>query len=224
MNANTLSSDVCSAFDREDPFADILQDLQTQGWSIQDDFFSDDFTQALINEASDIQTEKMIQAGVGRQADHQVLLNSRRDYIQWIDPDNATRQRFLDVMETLKMALNRRLYLGLFDYEAHFARYDKGAFYEKHIDAFTGKSNRVLSTVLYLNENWQDSDGGELVIYDEHSPEKELGRFLPKKGRLAIFLSECFYHEVKESHQTRHSIAGWFRVNNTTGKSLDPDQ
>lgn len=212
------------AFSREEPFSNLLVDLQTKGWSVQDDFFSVDFTQALMDEAESIQSAFMLQAGVGRKQDHQIVLDARRDYIQWIDPDKPIRTDFLKMMADLRVALNRRLFLGLFDYEAHFARYEKGAFYEKHIDAFKGESNRILSTVLYLNEDWQDGDGGELVIYDENDPSIEVGRFFPKKGRLAVFLSECFYHEVVVAKRTRHSIAGWFRVNNTTASTLDPDQ
>lgn len=211
-------------FSREEPFANVLQDLQTQGWSVQDDFFSSDFTQALMEEAQNIENAAMLQAGIGRKQDHQVMLDARRDYIQWIDPDRPIRRDFLKVMEELRVALNRRLFLGLFDYEAHFARYEKGAFYEKHFDAFHGRSNRVLSTVLYLNQDWQDQDGGEFVIYDEQDADQEIGRFYPQKGRLAIFLSEAFPHEVMAANRTRHSIAGWFRVNTSTGQFVDPDQ
>ncbi|RBO82569.1 2OG-Fe(II) oxygenase [Marinomonas aquiplantarum] len=211
-------------FSREEPFANVLMDLQTQGWSVQDHFFSDDFTQALMVEAHNINNADMLQAGIGRKQDHQVMLDARRDYIQWIDPDRPVRRDFLKVMEELRVALNRRLFLGLFDYEAHFARYEKGAFYEKHLDAFKGRSNRVLSTVLYLNEDWQDQDGGEFVLYDEREADQELGRFYPQKGRLAIFLSEAFPHEVLSANRTRHSIAGWFRINNSTGQIVDPDQ
>lgn len=212
------------AFSREAPFSNLLADLQTKGWSVQDDFFSADFIDALMDEVENIQNAYMLQAGVGRKQDHQIILDARRDYIQWIDPNKPIKKDFLKTMEELRVALNRRLFLGLFDYEAHFARYEAGAFYEKHIDAFKGESNRILSTVLYLNDNWQDGDGGELVVYDEIDPNIELGRFYPKKGRLAVFLSECFYHEVVVAKRTRHSIAGWFRVNNTTGMTLDPDQ
>ncbi len=212
------------AFTRIEPFSQLLIDLQTQGWSIQDDFFSEGFTQALMDEVENIQNDYMLQAGIGRKHDHRVVLDARRDYIQWIDPDKAIKIDYLKMMESFRVALNRHLFLGLFDYEAHFARYEEGAFYEKHIDAFKGQSNRILSIVLYLNDDWKEGDGGELIIYDELNPEIELGRFPPIKGRLAIFLSECFYHEVNVAKRTRHSIAGWYRVNSTTGKTLDPDQ
>ncbi|AEF54561.1 2OG-Fe(II) oxygenase [Marinomonas posidonica] len=211
-------------FSREAPFANVLMDLQTQGWSVQDQFFSDEFTQALMDEVHGIDHANMQQAGIGRKQDHQVMLDARRDYIQWIDPDRPIRRDFLKVMEELRVALNRRLFLGLFDYEAHFARYEKGAFYEKHLDAFQGRSNRVLSTVLYLNDDWQDQDGGEFVLYDERETDNVLGRFYPQRGRLAIFLSEAFPHEVLAANRTRHSIAGWFRINNSTGQIVDPDQ
>ena len=137
------------AFSREEPFSNLLTDLQTKGWSVQDNFFSTDFTQALMDEAESIQNAFMLQAGIGRKQDHQIVLDARRDYIQWIDPDKPIRIDFLKMMADLRVALNRRLFLGLFDYEAHFARYEEGAFYEKHIDAFKGESNRILSTVLY---------------------------------------------------------------------------
>ncbi|REG85872.1 2OG-Fe(II) oxygenase [Marinomonas pollencensis] len=219
-----LPEDLLPAFSRHEPFALLLSDLQAKGWSIQDDFFSAAFTDKLMAEVQAIQSENMLQAGVGRKQSHQLDLSARRDYIKWIDPINDTCKTFLDEMEALRIVLNRQLFLGLFDFEAHFARYEDGAFYEKHLDAFKGQSNRILSTVLYLNDDWRETDGGELIIYDEYDEEVELGRFLPKKGRLAVFLSECFPHEVNVAKRTRHSIAGWFRVNNTTAKELDPGQ
>ncbi|MGO3345874.1 MAG: 2OG-Fe(II) oxygenase [Marinomonas sp.] len=219
-----LPETLLPAFSRLEPFALLLSDLKTKGWSVQDDFFSDAFTEQLMIEIQSIDSAAMVQAGVGRNVTHQVILDARRDFIQWIDPVTPTRKTFLDEMEALRIVLNRQFFLGLFDFEAHFARYQEGAFYEKHLDSFKGQTNRVLSTVLYLNDDWQAGDGGELIIYDEHYPEQELGRFFPKKGRLAVFLSESFYHEVSIAKRTRHSIAGWFRVNNTTAKTLDPDQ
>lgn len=213
-----------SVFNQSYPYEALLGDLRSKGWSIQDNFFSEDFIKILAQEASDMDKADMQQAGIGRMAGHQVDLKARRDAIQWIDPDNAVRKMFLDAMESLRVALNRALFMGLFDYEAHFARYERLAFYEKHLDAFKGKSNRVLSTVLYLNEHWGEQDGGEFVLYDEGDSQVELGRFLPVKGRFAVFLSESFYHEVLPANRPRHSIAGWFRVNNTTGMSLDPDR
>jgi SM-20-related protein len=59
--------------------------------------------------------------------------------------------------------------------------------------------------VLYLNADWQPSDGGELVIY---KPEGNEHRIQPLQGTLAIFLSEL-EHEVLLTSRDRMSITGW---------------
>ena len=124
-------------------------------------------------------------------------------------------------MEQLRLRLNRELFLGLFDYECHYAHYPKGAFYKKHVDAFKGESNRRLSTILYLNPQWQPQDGGELVIYDVDGT-TELATVLPVFGSMVIFLSEEFPHEVLTARRSRYSLTGWFRVNATNSVNLDP--
>ncbi|ADZ90903.1 2OG-Fe(II) oxygenase [Marinomonas mediterranea] len=213
-----------SIMSEDTSFDTIVQAIRSQGWCIVDGFFKQEFIDALAQDAKSINPDQMKQAGIGRSSDHQVALNARRDRIQWIEPDSPVRKQFLEAMEALRVALNRKLILGLWDYEAHFARYEGGAFYEKHVDAFQGRSNRVLSTVLYLNDEWEERAGGEFVLYDEHQQELEIGRYMPSKGRFAIFLSEAFPHEVLPAAKTRYSVAGWFRINNNAGGRLDPNQ
>jgi SM-20-related protein len=115
-------------------------------------------------------------------------------------------------MEALRKGLNERLFLGLFDYECHYARYAPGASYQTHRDAFAGGGNRVLSTVLYLNEGWLPEQGGELVLYHDDAG-RVAERILPRHNRLVVFLSERFPHEVKAGTRTRYSLTGWFRTN-----------
>ena len=113
--------------------------------------------------------------------------------------------------------------LGLYSFESHFAVYQPGAFYKRHLDAFKGQANRVLSLVTYLNPDWQEADGGQLVIYT--SEEDKTGiRVLPKFGTVVVFLSEEFPHEVLPATRSRSSIAGWYRVNGTIGDVIDPPQ
>jgi len=168
-----------------------------------------------------INTDGFKLAGIGRQADFQLQEAVRSDQIHWLGNTAQTEEdvttQFLAWMELLRIGINRRLFLGLFDYESHFARYAAGAFYKKHMDAFgghkQGQLSRVLSTVLYLNENWCESDGGELVLYAEDG-DQPLQKISPTFGRLIVFLSEKFPHEVLPATRERKSIAGWFRVNN----------
>jgi len=154
-------------------------------------------------------------AGIGRQANRQLNQQVRNDKIHWLSSKQQCEQAYLNMMNELRQQLNQRLFLGLFDYEAHFAHYAPESYYHRHLDAFKGQSNRILSTVFYLNQHWQQDDGGELIIYSssDNDGDKSLCRVLPELGTMAIFLSEQFPHEVLAAKRDRYSIAGWFQVN-----------
>lgn len=198
---------------------DLIADaLVEQGYWVMDDALPKALLDQLLMYFNQLHDDEFKTAGIGRQTDFQVQETIRSDKIHWIQPEAAITAEFLGWMDSLRVGLNRRLFMGLFDYESHFAHYPVGAFYKKHLDAFRGKrqqgqSNRVLSTVLYLNDAWQPSDGGELLLYAEDDGNKVIKTILPECGRLAIFLSEKFPHEVLPATRERKSIAGWFRVN-----------
>lgn len=160
-------------------------------------------------------------AGIGREAGHHVNRFVRTDQIRWLGRENGAEAAYLAWMENLRLGLNRRLFLGLFDYECHFAHYRRGDYYKRHSDAFRGETNRVLSTVFYLNPGWMPGDGGELVVYRDDTQEP-MCTLAPLYGHLVVFLSEEFPHEVLASRRDRYSIAGWFRVNNSVGGAIDP--
>ncbi|MFW5816629.1 MAG: 2OG-Fe(II) oxygenase [Wenzhouxiangella sp.] len=117
--------------------------------------------------------------------------------------------------------LNRRLFLGLFEFEAHYAHYPAGAFYRRHVDSFQGAANRVVSLVAYLNADWRDDDGGELVLY-EAAGRTRLATLAPRAGRVVLFMSEELPHEVLPARRERLSIAGWFRLNASIAGQIDP--
>jgi SM-20-related protein len=150
-------------------------------------------------------------AQVGRGSAKKQIASIRSDVINWLDEGNSTDSAYLACMEELRLGLNESLFLGLFDYESHYAIYGKGDCYSKHSDVLQGKKNRVLTTVLYLNEDWHACDGGELIVF-EATGNTVIARVNPTFGTMIIFLSESFPHEVLVSHATRRSIAGWFRV------------
>ncbi len=160
-------------------------------------------TAALLVEA---QQADLQPAGVGRGQQLQQNQQIRRDSTCWLDGHSATQQQYLQLMELLQQAMNRRCFLGLTHYESHFARYRQGDFYQKHLDAFKGRSNRVLTSVFYLNSVAQ---GGALQIYSED--EQPLLQVQPTAGTLVLFESERFPHEVLSASDERFSIAGWFR-------------
>lgn len=149
-------------------------------------------------------------AGISSKSDLHIDSSKRSDKTLWLEEDGSSMSEYLLFADSLKNYLNQALYLGLCYYEAHFALYERGDFYEKHKDAFKGSKNRVVTTVLYLNKEWSTSDGGELLIYDNQ--DSLIEKVTPKMGTLVIFLSENFPHEVVRTKRKRHSIAGWFRV------------
>jgi SM-20-related protein len=198
---------------------DLIADaLVEQGYWVMDDALPKALLDQLLMHFNQLQGDEFKVAGIGRQTDFQVQETIRSDKIHWIQPSVEITAGFLQWMDSLRVGINRRLFMGLFDYESHFAHYPVGAFYKKHMDAFRGnpqqgQSNRVLSTVLYLNDAWQPSDGGELLLYAEDDDNKIIETLSPEFGRLVIFLSEKFPHEVLPAKRERKSIAGWFRVN-----------
>lgn len=191
--------------------ANIAVQLEQTGYIVLAHPLTEDLSAKLFTRCHDDEQADFQVAHVGRGADKQQISSLRGDSICWLNDVNSTDHAYLDWMEELRVGLNAALYLGLFDYECHYAIYGAGAGYARHLDALVGKRNRILSTVLYLNEDWQSGDGGELVVYQPEGA-AALVTVQPRFGTMIIFLSETFPHEVLISHHTRRSIAGWFRV------------
>lgn len=206
----------------------IAAGLLEVGWVVLEDALDPAAVKSLRDNLFRDHTEAFACAGVGRGDDWQRADNVRTDLVQWLDPDGGASQWCLRWFDSLRSGLNRSLILGLFDYECHLAWYRPGAFYDTHVDAFRGEDNRKVSTVLYLNEQWQQGDGGELVLYEpvdaaaNFDPEvrRSIARTVkPTSGTLVCFLSEEVPHEVLTARTDRYSIAGWYRVK---GRRSDP--
>ncbi len=193
----------------------IAKSLEQTGYIVLEQALPQTILDKLLHRCKIDDTNRFNTAHVGRGNDKRLLPNLRGDVISWLDEQDIDDQTFLAAMDKLRQELNARLYLGLFDYECHYAIYESGTGYAKHLDVLHGKKNRILSTVLYLNENWQQDDGGELDVYDENGS-NILTTVAPRFGTLIIFLSEHFPHEVRCSNITRRSIAGWFRVSGSS--------
>ena len=153
-------------------------------------------------------------AGVGRGNELQIREDIRRDEVMWLRPGEFSTEQmaYLEKLELLRLALNQRFFLGLFEFEGHFAIYPEGAFYKPHLDRHAGTSDRIVTVILYLNEDWQPGDGGELKLWT--SADGMDGAFEliePRMGTVVCFLAGDFWHEVLPANKTRMSITGWFR-------------
>ncbi|HSP59170.1 MAG TPA: 2OG-Fe(II) oxygenase [Halomonas sp.] len=202
---------------------ELIDALVEQGWFFGEDFIDmalcDELHQELTAMAA---RDELDPAGIGRGQAHTLRRDIRGDAIRWLDRRSQAQRRYLDAMQALQKELNLALFLGLFEYEAHFARYPPQAFYQRHLDSFRGRSNRVVSTVSYLNPDWPIDAGGEMVIFAADDPQREVARVRPTAGTFACFLSETIPHEVLPTRLPRASIAGWFRRNASLGGLVDP--
>lgn len=196
-----------------DAKADEIADaISARGWCVVQDFVAPAMVRALKDEAQRAwHAGQFRPAGMGRGPRHHLDATVRGDATAWIEPGSAASATngLLARLESLRQTLNARCYLGLFDVEAHFARYDEGARYARHLDRFRDDSKRVVSCVLYLNTAWQPVDGGQLILDTGDGRQYEV---LPEGGTLVVFLSANFPHEVLPSHRERWSIAAWLRT------------
>jgi SM-20-related protein len=188
--------------------------LVEYGWCQHDAYLPENLTRALAAECVTLKNAGGLRvAGVGRGAAHALRPDIRGDEIAWLKPGQSVAcDRYLKMMNTLRKALNASLYLGLEEYESHFAHYSPGAFYSRHVDCFRDDDTRAVSVVLYLNPAWSAKDGGALHLYPAGRESEEIA---PIGGRIVLFLSADMPHEVMRANEDRMSIAGWFRRRGT---------
>lgn len=220
----------------------LISALVNSGYAIMDEAISAALITKLGEQALNLQ-----QAGVMRRAttgkrtshiedNHPSNSQLRGDFTYWLEEDTLLRDAdalsseasaytsaisvYLQQMAALRVLINQSLFLGLFDFETHFAIYPAGAGYSKHLDQFQPRnshsddlpqqnSQRKISIILYLNEEWQSSDGGQLRLYLNDAASIDIE---PIGGRMVVFLSDQFWHEVLPANRNRISLTGWFRT------------
>jgi SM-20-related protein len=184
--------------------------LSDTGYAIADVFLPLDVVAGMLSELQAESSEGHFhKAGVGQAEDYRIIHTVRGDYIRWLDQDDRLpfTSQYLQALDNLILKINRTCYLGIKDKEVHFTQYPPGTGYLRHVDAFKEDDNRRLSAVFYLNFDWTDSDGGQLIIYPKRGSTGEVS-ILPEAGRLVLFES-YLEHEVLPSIKKRYSVTGW---------------
>lgn len=198
-------------------FESIIDGILAEGYGVVDDFLSQDEVIALANRLHERrQAGQFKAAGIGNQ---QVTVENtiRGDEILWLDHDSATPEEaaFLERIGEFVDYVNRTCYLGLRDFEFHYALYPPGTFYKRHLDQFRSDSRRKLSVICYLNTDWKEEDGGQLAVFlpEEAADvtEREI-TIQPLGGRLVCFESGRLEHEVRPASRERLSITGWLKT------------
>ena len=183
-----------------------MDELSQNDFIIIDEFVGEELYALLRNSLIEVLPE-FKQAGVGSLDRNVINEGIRSDHTWWLD---RTRDLQLNplwaLIDELMFVFNRYCFLGLSGSEFHFANYPPGGHYARHLDQFQNRNNRIISVIIYLNENWKKGDGGELEI--ERS---DGSTFIvePLARRCVMFKSAVVPHSVLVSHKNRFSLTGW---------------
>ncbi|TDG36999.1 2OG-Fe(II) oxygenase [Pedobacter changchengzhani] len=195
----------------EEIFSTLIDSFIDNEVGIASNFLSASLAKHLKENLIALYSSKLMQnAGTGNKTEivHNKLV--RGDVIYWLDRshNNAYENEFFDLMDEFVIYLNRTCFAGIKGYEFHYTLYEEGSFYKKHIDQFQENGSRAYSMIMYLNTDWQISDGGELCIYHR----KGIQNIPPINGRSVFFKSTELAHEVLITLKPRMSITGWLKI------------
>ena len=129
----------------------IVAALANDGWCVVPGFLGEIETAAIRAECLRAHAAGAFHAaGTGR-GQAQVRSEVRGDQVLWLDEANTgpALLEVLDRFESLRQAVNQKLFLGLFDLETHFAVYSPGGGYQRHLDRFRDDDRRSLTVILY---------------------------------------------------------------------------
>ncbi len=186
----------------------IADGLADNGYAVIEHFLSAEEVHAILD-TDEFRHRKFLfrKAGVGKQQEKQVNEGIRGDHIFWLDPAHASQPFVVYFQKIRKLIqyLNQELFLSLKEAEIHLTAYPAGTFYKRHLDQFRKDDHRRISILCYLNDDWKESEGGQLRLF---LPEATKDIF-PISGRLACFRSDQIEHEVLPATRERLSLTGW---------------
>jgi SM-20-related protein len=177
---------------------------------IDSNFLSSTLSHGLQQNILQLQKDElMTSAGIGNNEIKDATQKMRSDKIYWLDKshDNVFENEFLQQVDDFVAYLNSTCYTGINGYEFHYAVYEEGSFYKRHKDQFKNDSDRKYSLINYLNNNWLEEDGGQLVVYQNETAQ----RILPHSQTSVFFKSNEIEHEVTKTNRSRMSITGWLK-------------
>ena len=191
-------------------FEEIIANFIENNIGVSEDFLSKNLSEHLKINLLALNKEKLLLlAGTGNV--EKLIHNAavRSDSIYWLDRKNENQyeNEFFDQIEDFIKYLNKTCYAGITGYEFHYSLYEIGSFYKKHVDQFQNNSGRKYSLISYLNADWVEGDGGQLLVH-QHGNEQKIS---PTQGKTVFFKSNELEHEVLVTNQRRMSITGWLK-------------
>lgn len=194
----------------ENNFEILIESFIKENVGIDNHFISDELSLHLKQNLLELLSQNKLQeAGTGNELLVSHNKTVRGDSIYWLDRthNNEYENDFLDQIDDFVKYLNRSCFAGINGYEFHYSLYEVGSFYQKHLDQFNNNPSRKYSMISYLNDDWQESDGGQLMIYQNYNNKK----VNPTQGKTVFFKSNELQHEVLVTQKQRMSITGWLK-------------
>ena len=183
-----------------------MDELADRDYLVVDQFVRKDIFSALRSHFL-LSLPSFTKAGIGALNKNVVRHDIRGDHTFWLDRsrDKAIESYWHLVDETMGI-FNRYCFLSLSGFEFHFANYPPETKYARHLDQFNDRSNRMITMIIYLNQNWQKGDGGELEIFLKDGSTRIIE---PIEARCVMFKSADLPHRVLKSNKDRYSLTGW---------------
>jgi hypothetical protein len=118
----------------------------------------------------------------------------------WLrDPLNSLSRNFQLVKQDMKLQVNA----------------GNGGCFPIHCDTDGKVDQRLITAIVYLNENWEDGDGGELKLYPfPYSPVE----IRPLFDRMVLFSSVNMLHRVLPSTKPRYCFTIWLSGKSEKGE------
>lgn len=196
-----------------DKFEQLIEGMLERGFGVCNDFLSPSLLIGLQTRLRSLYAdEEMKAAGIGRSSGFRESREIRGDVIHWLEGGtDVAEDELLEQLKAFVDHLNQTCYAGIKSHEFHFALYPSTSGYKRHLDQFKSDTGRLFSLVIYLNDAWLTSDGGQLRVFPAGGKLEGLDVF-PKAGRAVFFRADELEHEVIPAPlRERLSIAGWFK-------------
>src|SRR5450432_2033944 len=194
----------------DNKFEELIGSYIENQIGISNNFITKELADLLRQNLMNLDNEDRLRtAGIGNQLAKDSGQDIRGDKIFWIDNEtrDPSERAFLNHINQFITYLNDTCYVGINAYEFHYALYETGSSYRRHFDQFKNNTDRKFSLIHYLNTDWLNEEGGELLIYQENKVEK----IFPEIQKAIFFKSDTCEHEVSKSTRPRMSISGWLK-------------
>ena len=171
-------------------------------------FLSEDECNEILNYS--LKSLKLHNAVVG--SSNQLNEDLRKSSISFTNYDDVFPNIKLKLLNKLSELIKIKGYKIIFSNNVYqFTKYEKGQYYEWHVDARDGGTfeSRYCSVVIQLNDSYK---GGDLQMIQMNGDSEEIITFEKGKGNLFVFLSRIMHRVNEVTEGTRYSLVCWFEL------------